>query len=75
MKAQQTALTTELEKMRRERDTLQAKLKDMIEAEETATDEESTTDEETHTSLKNIVDKYEGMSWADINEMGDNSAW
>ena len=75
LKAQQTALTTELEKMRRERDTLQAKLKDMIEAEETATDEESTTDEETHTSLKNIVDKYEGMSWADINEMDDNSAW
>ena len=75
LKAQQTALKTELEKMRRERDTLQAKLKDMIEAEETATDEESTTDEETHTSLKNIVDKYEGMSWADINEMDDNSAW
>ena len=68
LKAQQTALTTELKKMRRECDTLQAKLKDMIEAEETATDEESTTDEETHTSLKNIVDKYEGMSWADINE-------
>ena len=74
LKAQQTALTTELEKMRRERDTLQAKIKDMIEAEETATDEESTSDEDTNTSLKNIVDKYEGMSWADINEM-DNSAW
>lgn len=74
LKAQQTALTTELEKMRRERDTLQAELKDMIEAEDTATDEESTSDEDTNTSLKNIVDKYEGMSWADINEM-DNSAW
>ena len=74
LKAQQTALITELEKMRRERDTLQAKLNDMVEAEETETDEEATTDEETHTSLKNIVDKYEGMSWADINEM-DNSAW
>ena len=69
LKAQQTTLRTELEKMRRECDTLQAKLKDMIEAEETETDEE------THTSLKNIVDKYEGMSWADINEMDDNSAW
>ena len=38
--------------MRRERDTLQAKLKDMIEAKETATDEEPTTDEDTSTSLK-----------------------
>ena len=81
LKAQQTALTTELEKMRRERDTLQAELKDMIEAEETTstdeyytTDEEPTTDEDTHTSMKNIMNKYEGMSWADINEM-DNSAW
>jgi hypothetical protein len=80
-KAQQTALKTELEKMRHERDILQAKLQDMIKAKETATyeesttDEEPTTDEETHTSLKNIMDKYEGMSWADINEMDDNSAW
>lgn len=75
LKTQQRTLTNELEKMRRERDALQAKLKDMIEAEETATDEESTTDEDTHTSLKHIVDKYEGMSWADINEMDDNIAW
>ena len=74
LKAQQTALTTELEKMRRERDALQAKLNDRIEAEDTATDEEPTTDEDTHTSMKNMMDKYEGMSWADINEM-DNSAW
>ena len=75
LKAKQTSLKTELEKMRRERDTLQAKLKDMIEAKETATDEETVTDEDTSTSLKTIVDKYEGMSWADINEMDDNSAW
>ena len=81
LEAQQTALRTEMKNMRRERDALQAKLNDMIKAEETSstdeyytTDEEPTTDEDTHTSMKNIMNKYEGMSWADINEM-DNSAW
>lgn len=81
LETKQIALTTELKKMRRERDALQAKLNDMIKAEETAstdeyytTDEEPTTDEDTHTSMKNMMDKYDGMSWADINEM-DNSAW
>jgi len=81
LEAQQTAMTTELKKMRRERDALQAKLNDMIKAEETSstdeyytTDEEPTTDEDTHISMKNMMNKYDGMSWADINEM-DNSAW
>ena len=81
LEAQQTALTIELKKMRRERDALQAKLNDIIKAEETSstdeyytTDEEPTTDEDTHISMKNMMNKYEGMSWADINEM-DNSAW
>lgn len=82
LKAQKSALETGLEKMRRERDALQAKLRDMIKTEETSstdeyytTDEEPTTDEDTSTSMKNMMNKYEGMSWADINEMDDNSAW
>ncbi len=81
LEGQKSAMTTQLENMRRERDVLQARLDDMIKAEETTstdeyytTDEEPSTDEDTHKSMKNIMNKYKGMSWADINEM-DNSAW